>query len=113
MSADNTEEIRNEYPSGKVIPGRLWHLMREYENLCCDLSAGSGANAMMRDPENAVAFLTEFQDRIYYGCDICATINKHPYTFKAFLEGLLRDGSLSPEVYRKVCRDNAAALLGL
>ena len=61
MSADNTEETRNTYPTGKVTPGRLIHLMREYENLTCDLSAGSGANALTRDPENAAAFLMGFQ----------------------------------------------------
>lgn len=113
MSADNTDELRNGYPKGKVTPGRLVTLMREYGNLTCDLSAGSGANALTRDPENAVAFLTEFQDRIYYGCDICASFNTHPFTFREFLDGLRADGTLSETVYRKVCRDNAAALLGL
>ena len=113
MSKDNTKGTRNGYPTGKVIPGRLWELMREYGNLCCDLSAGSGANAMMRDTDNAAAFLTEFQDRIYYGCDICASFNRHPFLFRDFLDGLLRDGALTQEAYRKICRDNAAALLGL
>ena len=113
MSADNTDEIRNDYPKGKVTPGRLWALMREYENLSCDLSAGSGANALMRDPENAVAFLTEFQDRIYYGCDICADTNKHPFYFREFIDGLCESGAIPETVYRKVCRDNAAKLLGV
>ncbi|MBR5446047.1 MAG: amidohydrolase family protein [Clostridia bacterium] len=113
MSADNTEAIRNGYPSGKVTPGRLIYLMREYENLTCDLSAGSGSNALTRDPENAVAFLTEFQDRIYYGCDICASFNTHQFVFREFIDGLAASGAISETVYRKVCRDNAAALLGL
>ena len=113
MSADNTDATRNGYPTGKVTPGRLVYLMREYGNLSCDLSAGSGANALTRDPEHAVSFLTEFQDRIYYGCDICASFNRHPFTFREFLDGLCGSGALSPDVYRKVCRDNAAKLLGL
>lgn len=113
MSADNTEQTRNTYPKGKVIPGRIWELMREYSNLYCDLSAGSGANALMRDRDNAVAFLTEFQDRIYYGCDICASVNRHPYLLNEFLDTLMADGSLSETVYRKICRENALALLGL
>ena len=58
MSADLTEETRNAYPTGKVTPGRLVQLMHECENLYCDLSAGSGGNALMRDPEHAVQFLT-------------------------------------------------------
>ncbi|MBO5258672.1 MAG: amidohydrolase family protein [Clostridia bacterium] len=113
MSIENTEETRNNYPTGKVTPGRLVYLMREYGNLSCDLSAGSGANALTRDPENAVSFLTEFQDRIYYGCDICATFNRHPFTFREFLEGLRADGAISETVYYKVCRGNAEKLLGL
>ena len=113
MSVDNTEETRNSNPTGKVTPGRLIHLMREYENLTCDLSAGSGANALTRDAENAVSFLTEFQDRIYYGCDICASFNTHPFTFRDLIDGLCESGAISETVYRKVCRDNAAKLLGL
>ena len=113
MSADNTEASRNGYPQGKVTPGRLVYLMREYGNLTCDLSAGSGANALTRDPEHAVSFLTEFQDRIYYGCDICAIINTHQFAFREFIDGLCASGALAESVYRKICRDNAAKLLGL
>ena len=51
----------------------LFELMREYGNLYCDLSANSGRNAMMRDPDFASNFLTEFADRIYYGADVCST----------------------------------------
>ena len=113
MSDDNTDETRNGYPKGPVRPGRLVRLMRDYGNLACDLSAGSGANAMTRDPDNAVAFLTEFQDRVYYGCDICASHNTHQFAFRDFIDGLCDSGALPETVYRKVCRDNAAALLGL
>ena len=113
ISADNTEASRNTYPVGKVTPGRLWELMGEYENLFCDLSAGSGANAMMRDAENAAAFLETFQDRIYYGCDICASVNRHPFVFRDFLDDMLHRGMLSPIAYRKICRENAERLLAL
>ncbi len=113
MSADNTDAGRNGYPTGKVTPGRLVYLMREYENLSCDLSAGSGANALTRDPEHAVSFLTEFQDRIYYGCDICASFNTHQFAFRTFIDGLCESGSIPESVYRKICRDNAVKLLGL
>lgn len=113
ISADNTEELRNSYPQGPVKPGRITELLRTYDNLYCDLSAGSGANAMTRDVEHAISFLTEFQDRILYGCDICAVTNKHPFTFRDFLDGLCEDGRISETVYRKVCRENAVKLLGL
>ena len=49
MSADITEETRMGYPTGKVKDGRVAQLLREFPNLYCDVSAGSGMNAMMRD----------------------------------------------------------------
>ncbi|MBR6791389.1 MAG: amidohydrolase family protein [Oscillospiraceae bacterium] len=113
ISADNTDETRGGYPTGKVTEGRVPKLMREYPNLCCDLSAGSGANAMMRDPEFAAGFLTEFADRIYYGCDICGP--NHPFAakFSDFLAGLADSKMITEEVYDKICRGNAEKLLGL
>ena len=104
---------RNRYPKGKVIEGRMPKLMREYENLYCDLSAGSGSNAMMRDPEYAASFLTEFADRIYFGCDICTLDDTYQVEFSNFLQNLADTGAISQEVYRKICWDNAAKLLGL
>ncbi len=115
MSADLQDvlEQRNGYPQGKVIPGRLVELMREYGNLYCDLSAGSGMNALRRDPEHAARFLEEFSDRVLYGCDICAAGNTHQYEFDAFLKKMLADGLLSEENYARVVRNNAIGLLQL
>ncbi len=113
ISADATEENRTGYPTGRVTEGRIAGLMREYEGLYCDLSAGSGANALMRDPDYAVRFIEEFSDRLLYGCDICTVTNTHPYRFDAFLTELLEQGGISEENYRKLVRDNAVKLLGL
>ena len=113
ISADNNDEIRGGYPKGKVIPGRIVELMSRYENLYCDLSAGSGMFAMMRDPEFTVGFFREFSDRILYGCDICHKNAVHQYTFDEFLTGMRADGSLSEENYRKIVRENAVKLLSL
>lgn len=58
------------YPRGRVAPGgRLTKLMRKYRNLYCDLSAGSGCNALTRDMKHAKIFITEFQNRIIFGRD--------------------------------------------
>lgn len=58
------------YPEGPVIPGgKLVNMLRTYPNLYCDISAGSGINALKRDPEFGKNFLIEFQDRILYGRD--------------------------------------------
>ncbi|MBO7761912.1 MAG: amidohydrolase family protein [Clostridia bacterium] len=113
ISADNNEKIRSGYPTGKVIPGRIVDLMRSYGNLYCDLSAGSGMGAMMRDPDFTVGFFEEFSDRILYGCDICHKDAVHQYKFDEFLSGLRADGSICEETYRKIVRENAVKLLKL
>ena len=113
MSADLAPEQRNGYPQGKVTEGALYRLMRENPNLYCDLSAGSGLNALRRDPENAARFIDEFGDRILYGCDICAKFNRHQYDMDAFLTQMRTDGMISEANYRKIVRENAIRLLKL
>lgn len=113
ISADVTEEIRGIYPTGKVTEGRVAKLLRECENLYCDLSAGSGANALMRDPEYAARFVEEFADRLLYGCDICSVKNTHPYRFEEFLDNMVDNGYISQENYYKMVRGNAVKLLNL
>ena len=113
ISADNTEKVRNSFPSGKVKEGRIAFLMRNYENLYCDISAGSGLNALRRDMEYAARFLEEFADKILYGCDICGVGNKHPFEMDAFLNEMVEKGYLSEENYYKIVRGNAIRLLKL
>jgi len=114
ISDDVDPKGRNGYPTGKIREGRLPKLLREYDNLYCDLSAGSGSNAMMRDPEYAARFMTEFSDRVMYGIDVCTyATNKFQYTFDAFLTKLVEDKAITEEVYWKICRHNAEKMLGL
>lgn len=113
MSADITAETRNHYPTGKVTDGRVAQLMRDYENLYCDFSAGSGANALMRDPDYAARFLEEFSDRVLYGTDISTASIDEPLAFDAFLDRMVADGMLSMDNYVKLVRSNAIRLLNL
>jgi len=103
---------RRSYPSGPVeSEGRVVELMRRYSGLHGDLSAGSGFNALHRDEAFAVRFLEEFQDRLYFGTDIC-----HPDTdtpLVDFLLDLRAAGKISEEIFHKVARGNAVRLLGL
>lgn len=113
IDAKCTEDDRTDYPAGKVTDGRLAQLMRKYNNLYCDISAGSGANAFMRDPEYAVQFINEFADRILYGVDICIHNQTFPYDFDAFLKDLVERKQIEGETYCKIVRHNAEKLLGL
>ncbi|MDD3926091.1 MAG: amidohydrolase family protein, partial [bacterium] len=90
------------YPKGKVIPGgKLIEMLRKYPNLYCDISAGSGCNALKRDPEFAAEFLTEFQDRVLYARDYFD--NAH----QEFLNSL----GLPADVLGKLYSGNAARLV--
>ena len=110
ISGDCTAEIRGGYPSGPVYPGgRVVELMRSYPNLYGDLSAGSGENAIMRDREFGCGFLEEFQDRLYFGTDICSPGNRMNLSF--YLDGVVEAGEISQECYNKICRENAFSLL--
>ncbi|MBR5222526.1 MAG: amidohydrolase family protein [Clostridia bacterium] len=113
ISADLKEEERNGYPQGKVTDGTLARLLRTYDNLYCDYSAGSGMNSMRRDPEYAAKFMEEFQDRLMWGCDICAPSNTHPFEFRDFMDGMRASGAISETVYYKIARGNAEKLLKL
>lgn len=113
ISCDCPEEQRGGYPTGKVKEGSISRLLREYPNFWCDISAGSGANALMRDEEFTQGFIEEFSDRILYGCDYCATTNNHPYKLDEFLKGMYEKGTLKPCDWKKIARENAVKLLKL
>jgi len=98
-----------DYPVAEegVVP----KLMRQYPNLHGDLSAGSGYNALARDRIYAAKFLDEFQDRLFFGTDICAPTLPRP--LDEFLLGLRDDGLISRETFQKVAKENAERLLEL
>ena len=111
IGSDVNETNRAGYPKGKVTPGRVVELMRRYPNLHGDLSAGSGFNAISRDPEFGYRFMEEFQDRLYYGTDIASYDQVNdcvPYFRKLKEEKLVPD-----EVFEKITWKNANRLLNL
>jgi predicted TIM-barrel fold metal-dependent hydrolase len=100
------------YPKHPVTEeGVVPKLFRRYPNLYGDLSAGSGYNALHRDPEYAAGFLEEFQDRLMFGTDICSADQELPLA--GFLEGLVDAGKLSRSAFRKIASENARKLLRL
>ncbi len=105
-------EDRHGYPNYPVIEeGIVPKLFRKYPNLYGDLSAGSGYNALARDPEYAVKFLNEFSDRLLFGTDICRSDQKVPIV--KFLTELAEKGKISENVFKKIARENTIKLLNL
>lgn len=114
ISGDCDTKHYNDSHNGPVTEGgKIPYLMRKYKNLHCDISAGSGANAMMRDPEFTYKFLEEFNERIYYGADICiAECFNNPLTkLPDFLDSAMENKKISYKAYKNICRDNALRLL--
>jgi predicted TIM-barrel fold metal-dependent hydrolase len=96
------------YPDGPVAPGgAIDALMDKYPNLYGDLSAGSGAGAISRDPEFGRAFLMRRADRLMFGTDYLSPGQEVPQLT------LFRTLDLPAEVQARVFRDNARKLLGL
>lgn len=99
-------------PQGPIKEeGVMPKLLRRYPNLYGDLSDGSPANALSRDPDYGPKFVNEFQDRLLFGTDLCG-----PGTPVPIADLLIewRDaGKISQEVFNKVARENAIKLLGL
>ena len=109
------QDPRFGYPTGPADGGRIAELMRKYPNLNGDLSAGSGCNALARDRAHAAKFLAEFQDRLFFGLDICSPEDerKKVHELPALLKDMLAKGEITETVFRKVGRENAIRLLGL
>ncbi|MBI4027520.1 MAG: amidohydrolase [Verrucomicrobia bacterium] len=84
-------------------------LLRRYPTLYGELS--DAYFALSRDSEYGPKFVTEFQDRLFFGTDICHFEQQFP------LRDLLlewRDTKkISAGVFNKVARENAVKLLGL
>ncbi len=106
IGGDVTDETRGGYPKGNVAPGgRVVELMERYDNLHGDLSAGSGYNAVSRDPAFGYQFMERFQDRLLFGTDITYVELEPP--LPAYLKEAVEDGRISPEAYEKIAWRNA------
>ncbi len=100
------------YPNAPIQEeGRVPYLMRKYPNLYGDLSAGSGCNALKRDRKFGLSFMNEFQDRLFFGTDICTPDATVPLA--DYLLELRASGELSEAVFRKIAGENAVRVLNL
>jgi predicted TIM-barrel fold metal-dependent hydrolase len=96
------------YPTTPTKPGgALDRLLAEYENLYLDLSAGSGYNAMTRDPEFTLGFIERHWQRCLWGTDYCLVHQETPQVeWLALLP-------VTDEVRYAIGEGNARRVLGL
>lgn len=100
------EKERQGYPEGPVeAGGRLIDLMDHYPNLHGDLSANSGGNAIMRDPQFGLDFMEKYQDRLFFGTDMANISMEFP--LGRWLDKKVETGKISKEAYSKICAKNA------
>ncbi len=111
ISEINKDAQTVSYPTGLISKeGRISYLLRQYPNLSVDLSANSGYNAISRDLDFTQSFLQEFQDRIYFGTDICY----EGQTFKTaeLLITMANENKITSKVLKKIAQENFMKLVG-
>ena len=90
------------YPGGSIIPGgKIEKLLEKYPNLYCDISAGSGHNALSRDMQFTTLFFNRWQDRILFARDYFDNIHQE----------LIEKLEVTDEVKFKLYEGNARRIL--
>jgi len=114
IEGDITAEKKFIYPTGAIQKeGSLSRLLRSYPNLYADISANSGFNAISRDKAFGVDFLTEFQDKILFGTDVCFGGPDGGMPHLGYLRGLSEENQISLQVFAKITGENALKILKL
>ena len=102
ISGDDRAEAES-YPKGPVLPGgKTPEMLRKYDNLYADLSAGSAMGGISRDREFGRGFLIEFQDKLLFARD----------NFQSELMEYLKELDLPEEAFEKIAYKNAQKLVG-
>lgn len=103
---------RNSWGKGPVVPGGvLPGLFERYPNLYGDLSANSGARAIMRDEEFGIRFLEDYAHRLFFATDMLNAEQTLPLA--GWMEQKLAEGRLSRSACEKIFHQNAEAVFGL
>jgi predicted TIM-barrel fold metal-dependent hydrolase len=108
------DDDKNLYPKGKVTPGG-WtdRYLSDYPNFIGDLSAGSGNNALTRDPEQARAFIERHQDQLVFGSD-CSDRIGHGEACSGWMTiQAIRQLSPSKAIERKLLYQNTKRIFRL
>ena len=100
------------YPKGKVTAGGLtdrW--LADYPNAFGDLSAGSGLNALRRDPDFTAGFLQRHSRKLLFGSDCPDKEGRGANCLGAQIISTVRQFAASKQVERRILYENAKALL--
>lgn len=96
------------YPKGPVKPGGAVHeVLSEFPNLYADISAGSGYNALTRDPTFTEGFLSRHWRKLIFGSDYFMVGQETPQL------DWLRTYPMPEEWQNAIGGGNAQRLLGL
>lgn len=96
------------YPNRPITPdGALDRLLNEYDNLYADISAGSGYNALTRDPEFIEGFVARNWQKLLFGTDYMGHHQPLPQV------GWLKTLDVTQEVRTAIASGNARRVLGL
>lgn len=107
-SAISADDPRQGYPKGRIKPGgAVDRLLAGYENLYADLSAGSGYNAMSRDPDFTLGFLERHYRKLLWGSDIVFVNQEIPQV------SWWRTLKVSKEIRSAIADENARRVLHL
>lgn len=108
-SAISGDDDRNGgYPAGPVKPGgAVDGLLSDYPNLHADISAGSGHNALTRDPAFTDGFLARHWRKLLFGTDFFWVDSLPPQI------EWITTATMPDEWRRAIAEGNARRLLGL
>ncbi len=96
------------YPKGPITPGgAIDRLLGEYDNLYADISAGSGYNALTRDPEFTQEFVVRHWHKLLWATDYMG--HNQPLPQVEWIATL----DVTSEVHAAIARGNARRVLGL
>jgi predicted TIM-barrel fold metal-dependent hydrolase len=102
------------YPKGPITPGGLTErYLADYPNMFGDLSAGSGLNALSRDPSFTPGFFERHQDKLIYGSDCNDLVGSGEKCQGAQTITAIRRFAPSKKIERKLLYGNARKLVPL
>ncbi len=103
---------RDGYVTGPVeTDGELWRLMTTYPNLYADISAGSGHNALTRDPPTGVRFIQQFHKKLFFGTDLFF-VKSEPPPHLILMQEALRKKDITRSMFNNVMHHNFERVFG-